>query len=52
MSIYLKSYVLSFISMLILNMIFHIETSYSQVIIFSIIWGVLSICYAIEKNKL
>lgn len=50
MGTYLKGYVLSFIGMYILNMIFHVETSYSQVTILTIIWGVLSICHAIEKK--
>nr|DAY04817.1 MAG TPA: hypothetical protein [Caudoviricetes sp.] len=47
---YLKGYVLSFISMVILNMIFHIKTSHFQVIILTIIWGVLSICDVIENT--
>lgn len=47
---YLKSYVLSFISMIILNMIFHIKTSHFQVTILTIIWGVLSICDVIENT--
>lgn len=47
---YLKGYVLSFVSMVLLNMIFHVETSYSQIIILTIIWGVLSICDAIENT--
>lgn len=50
MGTYLKSYVLSFIAMVILNMIFHIKTSHFQVTILTIIWGVLSICNAIENN--
>lgn len=50
MGMYLKSYVLSFIGMFILNMIFHIKTSYNQVTILTIIWGVLSICNAIENT--
>lgn len=49
---YLKGYVLSFISMILLNIIFHVKTSYSQVTILTIIWGVLSICNAIEKIRL
>ena len=47
---YSKSYVLSFIGMVILNMIFHIETSHFQVTILTIIWGVLSICDVIENT--
>ncbi len=50
MGTYLKAYVISFISMVILNIIFHVEASYNQVIILTIIWGVLSICYAIENT--
>lgn len=50
MSTYLKFYVLSFISMLILNIIFHVETSHHQVTILTAIWGVLSICHAIENT--
>lgn len=49
MGTYLKSYVLSFVAMIVLNMIFHIETSHFQVTILTIIWGVLSICNAIEN---
>ena len=47
---YLKGYVLSFVSMILLNMIFHIKTSHYQVTILTIIWGVLSICNAIEDT--
>lgn len=47
---YLEAYILSFIGMVILNMIFHVKTSYSQVTILTIIWGVLSICDAIENT--
>lgn len=47
---YLKSYVLSFIVMVILNIIFHVETSHHQVTILTIVWGVLSICDAIENT--
>lgn len=50
MGIYVKGYILSFISLVILNAICGIETTYRQVIILTIIWGVLSICHAIEKN--
>lgn len=50
MNKYFKSYVLSFIAMVILNMIFHVKTSHFQVTILTIIWGVLSICHAIENN--
>lgn len=50
MGTYLKGYVLSFISMVILNMIFHVKTSHFQVIILTIIWGVLSICDVIENT--
>ena len=49
MGVYMISYVLSFVSLVILNRIFHIETSYSQVIILTIIWSTLSICRAIEN---
>ena len=49
MGTYLKSYVLSFVGMIVLNMIFHIETSHFQVTILTILWGVLSICRAIEN---
>jgi len=37
MGTYLKAYVISFISMVILNIIFHVEASYNQVIILTII---------------
>ena len=37
---YLKGYVLSFISMILLNMIFHVKTSHFQVTILTIIWAV------------
>lgn len=47
---YLKSYIISFIAMVILNMIFHVETSHYQVTILTIVWGVLSICNAIENT--
>lgn len=50
MNTYLKSYILSFIGMVILNMIFHVKTSNIQVLILTIIWGVLSICHAIENT--
>ena len=50
MGTYLKSYVLSFIGIVILNMIFNVKTSHFQVTILTIIWGVLSICHAIEKK--
>lgn len=49
MGVYMISYVLSFVALIILNRIFHIETSYSQVIILTIIWSTLSICRAIEN---
>lgn len=49
MGVYMISYVLSFVALVILNRIFHIETSYSQVIILTIIWSTLSICRAIEN---
>lgn len=50
MNIYLKGYILPFIYMIILNVIFGIKTTDRQVLIFTIIWGVLSICHAIEKK--
>lgn len=49
MGVYMISYVLSFVALVILNRIFHIETSYSQVIILTIIWSTLSICRAIKN---
>lgn len=49
MGVYMISYVLSFVGLVILNRIFHVETSYSQVTILTIIWSTLSICRAIEN---
>lgn len=50
MGTYLKAYVISFVGMVILNMIFHVKTSHYQVTILTIVWGVLSICNAIENT--
>lgn len=50
MNKYLKRYILTFVVMLIMNMILHIQTSYNQVTLLTIVWGVLSIYHAIENN--